>query len=390
MKRFLALMMAVLMLPLAARGEEEELTLPSLVPVASLELMQSCPLAFSREPADFQSAAMLPDQTLVIFYGTTLSDGQTEDWMDIFAADGTQIRSQSLGTYDPIKFVFSHAQIILTQKGFLQEYYPDVATMETCYRTSYKKSGAAKGKTRKLKQRTDDAFYTTVMGDYTFFQRAHCEDEPDFTGKIRHRLSDQTLSFPLYDTTSYALFEDEKGGCLFVQPQGREALEIRQFTFDGSLHASVLTLPGDYFPDGGYTRINSAAGGYGVAYFQISVTNVLSNILTYDLEQQCVTASHPLSAGAGADFLSSLRQAGTSLMVLDGYWSESLQQKTYRLALLDADMNRTSLSLACGNCLYLFSSAQSEDIITVETDQDGTSFFLCRYRLSGGLSLIHI
>ncbi len=384
MKRFLALMMAVLMLPLAARGEEEELTLPSLVPVASLELMQSCPLAFSREPADFQSAAMLPDQTLVIFYGTTLSDGQTEDWMDIFAADGTQIRSQSLGTYDPIKFVFSHAQIILTQKGFLQEYYPDVATMETCYRTSYKKSGAAKGKTRKLKQRTDDAFYTTVMGDYTFFQRAHCEDEPDFTGKIRHRLSDQTLSFPLYDTTSYALFEDEKGGCLFVQPQGREALEIRQFTFDGSLHASVLTLPGDYFPDGGYTRINSAAGGYGVAYFQISVTNVLSNILTYDLEQQCVTASHPLSAGAGADFLSSLRQAGTSLMVLDGYWSESLQQKTYRLALLDADMNRTSLSLACGNCLYLFSSAQSEDIITVETDQDGTSFFLCRYRLSGG------
>ncbi len=384
MKRFLALMMAVLMLPLAARGEEEELTLPPLVPVASLELMQSCPLAFSREPADFQSAAMLPDQTLVIFYGTTLSDGQTEDWMDIFAADGTQIRSQSLGTYDPIKFVFSHAQIILTQKGFLQEYYPDIATMETCYRTSYKKSGAAKGKTRKLKQRTDDAFYTTVMGDYTFFQRAHCEDEPDFTGKIRHRLSDQTLSFPLYDTTSYALFEDEKGGCLFVQPQGREALEIRQFTFDGSLHASVLTLPGDYFPDGGYTRINSAAGGYGVAYFQISVTNVLSNILTYDLEQQCVTASHPLSAGAGADFLSSLRQAGTSLMVLDGYWSESLQQKTYRLVLLDADMNRTSLSLACGNCLYLFSSAQSEDIITVETDQDGTSFFLCRYRLSGG------
>lgn len=384
MKRFWALMMAVLMLPLAARGEEEELTLPSLVPVVSLELMQSCPLAFSREPADFQSAAMLPDQTLVIFYGTTLSDGQTEDWMDIFAADGTQIRSQSLGTYDPIKFVFSHAQIILTQKGFLQEYYPDVATMETCYRTSYKKSGAAKGKTRKLKQRTDDAFYTTVMGDYTFFQRAHCEDEPDFTGKIRHRLSDQTLSFPLYDTTSYALFEDEKGGCLFVQPQGREALEIRQFTFDGSLHASVLTLPGDYFPDGGYTRINSAAGGYGVAYFQISVTNVLSNILTYDLEQQCVTASHPLSAGAGADFLSSLRQAGTSLMVLDGYWSESLQQKTYRLVLLDADMNRTSLSLACGNCLYLFSSAQSEDIITVETDQDGTSFFLCRYRLSGG------
>ncbi len=384
MKRFLALMMAVLMLPLAARGEEEELTLPPLVPVASLELMQSCPLAFSREPADFQSAAMLPDQTLVIFYGTTLSDGRTEDWMDIFAADGTQIRSQSLGTYDPIKFVFSHAQIILTQKGFLQEYYPDVATMETCYRTSYKKSGAAKGKTRKLKQRTDDAFYTTVMGDYTFFQRAHCEDEPDFTGKIRHRLSDQTLSFPLYDTTSYALFEDEKGGCLFVQPQGREALEIRQFTFDGSLHASVLTLPGDYFPDGAYTRINSAAGGYGVAYFQISVTNVLSNILTYDLEQQCVTASHPLSAGAGADFLSSLRQAGTSLMVLDGYWSESLQQKTYRLVLLDADMNRTSLSLACGNCLYLFSSAQSEDIITVETDQDGTSFFLCRYRLSGG------
>ncbi len=384
MKRFLALMMAVLMLPLAARGEEEELTLPPLVPVASLELMQSCPLAFSREPADFQSAAMLPDQTLVIFYGTTLSDGRTEDWMDIFAADGTQIRSQSLGIYDPIKFVFSHAQIILTQKGFLQEYYPDVATMETCYRTSYKKSGAAKGKTRKLKQRTDDAFYTTVMGDYTFFQRAHCEDEPDFTGKIRHRLSDQTLSFPLYDTTSYALFEDEKGGCLFVQPQGREALEIRQFTFDGSLHASVLTLPGDYFPDGGYTRINSAAGGYGVAYFQISVTNVLSNILTYDLEQQCVTASHPLSAGAGADFLSSLRQAGTSLIVLDGYWSESLQQKTYRLVLLDADMNRTSLSLACGNCLYLFSSAQSEDIITVETDQDGTSFFLCRYRLSGG------
>ncbi len=384
MKRFLALMMAVLMLPLAARGEEEELTLPPLVPVVSLELMQSCPLAFSRAPADFQSAAMLPDQTLVIFYGTTLSDGRTEDWMDIFAADGTQIRSQSLGTYDPIKFVFSHAQIILTQKGFLQEYYPDVATMETCYRTSYKKSGAAKGKTRKLKQRTDDAFYTTVMGDYTFFQRAHCEDEPDFTGKIRHRLSDQTLSFPLYDTTSYALFEDEKGGCLFVQPQGREALEIRQFTFDGSLHASVLTLPGDYFPDGEYARINSAAGGYGVAYFQISVTNVLSNILTYDLEQQCVTASHPLSAGAGADFLSSLRQAGTSLMVLDGYWSESLQQKTYRLVLLDADMNRTSLSLACGNCLYLFSSAQSEDIITVETDQDGTSFFLCRYRLSGG------
>ncbi len=384
MKRFLALMMAVLMLPLAARGEEEELTLPPLVPVASLELMQSCPLAFSREPADFQSAAMLPDQTLVIFYGTTLSDGRTEDWMDIFAADGTQIRSQSLGIYDPIKFVFSHAQIILTQKGFLQEYYPDVATMETCYRTSYKKSGAAKGKTRKLKQRTDDAFYTTVMGDYTFFQRAHCEDEPDFTGKIRHRLSDQTLSFPLYDTTSYALFEDEKGGCLFVQPQGREALEIRQFTFDGSLHTSVLTLPGDYFPDGEYARINSAAGGYGVAYFQISVTNVLSNILTYDLEQQCVTASHPLSAGAGADFLSSLRQAGTSLIVLDGYWSESLQQKTYRLVLLDADMNRTSLSLACGNCLYLFSSAQSEDIITVETDQDGTSFFLCRYRLSGG------
>ncbi len=385
MKRFFALLLAVMLVPLAARGEHavEESALPLPVPVtASLQLVQSCPLAVSKQPRHFRGASLLPDQTMVVFYETALADGQTEDRMDIFAADGTPVRSESLGTYDPNKFVFSRSQIILTKNGFLREYYPDVATMETYFRTSYKKSGASKGKTRKLKQKTDDAFYTTVIGDYTFFQRAHCEDDPDFTGKIRHRLSDQTLSFPLYDTASYALFEDENGACLFVQSQGQEALEIRQFTFDGSLHETVLTLPGNYFPDGGFACINAAAGGDGVAYFEISVTNVLANILTYDLTQQCIIASHSLSAGEDAYFLGHLQQSGASLLVLDGYWSEPLQMYTYRPVLLDADMNRTPLSLACGNCLYLFSSAQSEDIITVETDEGGISFFLCRYKLS--------
>ncbi len=384
MKRFFALMLAVMLVPFAARSENAAEELPLPLPVtASLQLVQSCPLAVSKQPSRFSGASLLPDQTLVVFYESPLADGQTEDRMDIFAADGTLVRSESISTYDPGKFVFSRSQIILTKNGFLREYYPDVATMETYFRTSYKKSGASKGKTRKLKQKTDDAFYTTVIGDYTFFRRAHCEDDPAFTGKIRHRLSDQTLSFPLYDTASHALLEDENGTCLFVQSKGQEALEIRQFTFDGSLHETVLTLPGNYFPDGGYARISSAAGGYGTAYFQISVTNGRSNMLTYDLQQQCITASHSLSAGEEAAFLGDLRQADTSLLVLDGYWSESLQSYTYRPVLLDADMNRTPLSIAYGNCLYLFSSAQSEDIITLETDQEETSFFLCRYRLSG-------
>lgn len=56
-----------------------------------------------------------------------------------------------------------------------------------------------------------------------------------------------------------------------------------------------------------------------------------------------------------------------------------MQQRFYRLHLLNADWTRTALPLQHDFCLYVFPEAAQESITTVEAD--GSTYFLCQYVL---------
>ena len=62
-----------------------------------------------------------------------------------------------------------------------------------------------------------------------------------------------------------------------------------------------------------------------------------------------------------------------------------MQQRFYRLHLLNADWTRTALPLQHDFCLYVFPDAAQESITTVEAD--GGTYFLCQYVLhASGMS----
>lgn len=353
---------------------------------ASMQLMRMNPLAFSKQPTRIESVTPTPDGSFaIIYFADSDTAGMQEMRLELFDAAGASLLSTALGDANLLEegAPYPRGQVILEKNRFVCEYYPDITTMEVYRQRIYRYTGKQVQKPTTKKLKFGAACYAERVGDYMVRMQAHSEDESDAspyrTVKISHIASGKQKTLYLYDW-SFCAFPDADGNLLFAQQNERGNLEIRQYS--ASMQETIVELDSSYFDDN-LSYVSSAACIESTAYLLISQGFSKYTLLTYDREAQKITDSRALPTADGSDSLSDIKAAGTSLLSVDGYWNAAMQQRFYRLHLLNADWTRTALPLQHDFCLYVY--AAQESITTVEAD--GSTYFLCQYVLhASGMS----
>ena len=353
---------------------------------APMQLMRMNPLAFSKQPTRIESVTPTPDGSFVIIYfADSDTAGMQEMRLELFDAAGASLLSAALGDANLLEegAPYPQGQVILEKNRFVCEYYPDITTMEVYKQSIYRYTGKQVQKSTTKTLKFGAACYAERVGDYMVRMQAHSEDESDAspyrTVKISHIASGKQKTLYLYDW-SFCAFPDADGNLLFAQQNERGNLEIRQYS--ASMQETIVELDSSYFDDN-LSYVSSAARIESTAYLLISQGFSKYTLLTYDREAQKITDSRALPTADGSDSLSDIKAAGTSLLSVDGYWNAAMQQRFYRLHLLNADWTRTALPLQHDFCLYVY--AAQESITTVEAD--GSTYFLCQYVLhASGMS----
>lgn len=378
MKRFfLVLTFLTLCLMLCANASADS---------APMQLMRMNPLAFTKQPTSIESVTPTPDGSFVIIYfADSDTAGMQEMRLELVNSAGASLLSAALGEANLLEegAPFPQGQVILEKNRFVCEYYPDITTMEVYRQRIYRYTGKQVQKPTTKKLKFGAACYAERVGDYMVRMQAHSEDESDAspyrTVKISHIASGKQKTLYLYDW-SFCAFPDADGNLLFAQQNERGNLEIRQYS--ASMQETIVELDSSYFDDN-LSYVSSAACIESTAYLLISQGFSKYTLLTYDREAQKITDSRALPTADGSDSLSDIKAAGTSLLSVDGYWNAAMQQRFYRLHLLNADWTRTALPLQHDFCLYVY--AAQESITTVEAD--GSTYFLCQYVLhASGMS----
>lgn len=380
MKRFfLVLTFLTLCLMLCANASADS---------APMQLMRMNPLAFSKQPTRIESVTPTPDGGFaVIYFADSDTAGLQEMRLELFDAVGTSLLSAALGDANLLEegALYPRGQVILEKNRFVCEYYPDITTMEVYKQSIYRYTGTRVQKPTTKKLKFGAACYAERVGDYMVRMQAHSEDESDAspyrTVKISHIASGKQQTLYLYDW-SFCAFPDSDGNLLMAQWNERGNLEIRQYS--ASMQETIIELDGSNSIEYSGYRLSSGARIGQTVYLQLS-SGADDYVLTYDREAQKITDSRALPTADGSDSLSDIKAAGTSLLSVDGYWNAAMQQRFYRLHLLNADWTRTALPLQHDFCLYVFSDAAQESITTVEAD--GSTYFLCQYVLhASGMS----
>lgn len=355
---------------------------------APMQLMRMNPLAFSKQPTRIESVTPTPDGSFVIIYfADSDTAGMQEMRLELFDAAGASLLSAALGDANLLEegAPYPQGQVILEKNRFVCEYYPDITTMEVYKQSIYRYTGKQVQKSTTKKLKFGAACYAERVGDYMVCMQAHLEDESDTpplrTVKISHIASGKRKTLSLsYD--SFCAFPDADGNLLFAQQNERGNLEIRQYS--ASMQETIIELDGSNSIEYSGYRLSSGARIGQTVYLQLS-SGADDYVLTYDREAQKITDSRALPTADGSDSLSDIKAAGTFLLSVDGYWNAAMQQRFYRLHLLNADWTRTALPLQHDFCLYVFPDAAQESITTVEAD--GGTYFLCQYVLhASGMS----
>lgn len=378
MKRFfLVLTFLTLCLMLCANASADS---------APMQLMRMNPLAFSKQPTRIESVTPTPDGSFAIIYFTDSDTaGMQEMRLELVNSAGASLLSAALGEANLLDegALYPHGQVILEKNRFVCEYYPDITTMEVYKQRIYRYTGKQVQKSTTKKLKFGAACYAERVGDYMVCMQAHSEDESDAspyrTVKISHIASGKQKTLSLsYD--SFCAFPDADGNLLIAQWNERGNLEIRQYS--ASMQETIIELDGSNSIEYSGYRLSSGARIGQTVYLQLS-SGADDYVLTYDREAQKITDSRALPTADGSDSLSDIKAAGTFLLSVDGYWNAAMQQRFYRLHLLNADWTRTSLPLQHDFCLYVY--AAQESITTVEAD--GGTYFLCQYVLhASGMS----
>lgn len=380
MKRFfLALTSLTLCLLLLASASADS---------APMQLMRMNPLAFSKQPTRIESVTPTPDGSFAIIYFTDSDTaGMQEMRLELVNSAGASLLSAALGEANLLEegALYPHGQVILEKNRFVCEYYPDITTMEVYKQSIYRYTGTRVQKPTTKKLKFGAACYAERVGDYMVRMQAHSEDESDAspyrTVKISHIASGKQKTLYLYDW-SFCAFPDADGNLLIAQWNERGNLEIRQYS--ASMQETIIELDGSNSIEYSGYRLSSGARIGQTVYLQLS-SGADDYVLTYDREAQKITDSRALPTADGSDSLSDIKAAGTFLLSVDGYWNAAMQQRFYRLHLLNADWTRTALPLQHDFCLYVFPDAAQESITTVEAD--GGTYFLCQYVLhASGMS----
>lgn len=351
------------------------------------QLLYTQTLLFSKPPIRIDSVMSMPDEAIaVIYYAEGTKRNKEEYRLDLFSADGTLLLVKSFCQIEPGNDPSPHAQIILQSSGFLCEYYPDITSMEVCYRTEYSYSGKVTGKEKKVKLKYGAAFYAEQTGDFMILKQAHAYDEPDASPyqnvEIIHIPTDQHVSLSLYDWSSFCPFVGSNGDLFIAQKNERGNLEIRRYDIASDMHESIAELGTEYFYGKRFAYVLSATCIGDLAYLQVRLTNEEASILTYDMEEGIITASSTLKAAQGSDYIASIQSSGSVLLAVDGRWNAALQRYALTIDAIDTNMERVPVVLMHEQCLFILQSDASGKLTTIEVDGDASSFAVCHYKVS--------
>lgn len=344
-------------------------------------------LNFSKQPIRIDGVVAMPDEAIAVIYYTAGTKPGTEEYrFDFFSADGHPILSKSFCQVNPAESQVPHAQIILQRDRFLCEYYPDITSMEVCYRTGYSYSGSVVSKEKKVRLKYGEAYYAEHVGDYMILKQAHGYDEPDASPyqavEIIHISTAQRVSLRLYDWSTFCPFVGRNGDLFIAQKNENGNLEIRRYDIASDMQESITEFSAECFHGKRFAYIQSATSIGNLAYLQVRLTNEEAAILTYDMEEGIITASSTLRAAPGSDYIVSVQSNGSVLLAVDGRWNEALQCYVLSIDAIDAGMGRMPVALMHEQCLFILRDEVSGTLITIEVDEDTSSFAVCRYKIS--------
>ena len=352
------------------------------VQVPQFNLGSEQALPFSQTPLRIDQAERLPNENLCfIYFSQGSKQGEEAYWLDLFSGTGERLLSRQFTTHIPDVSTYPHAQILIKNKGFVCEFYPDITTMEVCYQTGYDFNGKVLRKEKKSTLRLGDALYVKNLGQFILKRQAHSYDtepvDPYLRLQIEHVPTGQMVDSKLWDPNP-AYFIHGENQLLLVCKNEQENLEIRSYTVSDSLQEQVITFHEPALNTQGYTVVSSGVLFQGQAYLLIYQSNTAYALLTYDLKQQQITASKALTALPGVDYVTSLLVAGEQLMAVNGIWDESVQRYHLTLSLLDDLGEQVPLHFV-GRAAAVFADGEGGTITAIERDAASGQWFIRSY-----------
>ena len=344
-------------------------------------------LHFSKHPIRIDCVVAMPDEAIaIVYYAAGTKTNHEEYRLDLFAADGKPILSKLFCQIKPGEAPSPHAQIILQKDSFLCEYYPDITSMEVCYRTEYSYSGNIVSKEKKVKLKYGEAYYADHVEGYMTLKQAHGYDEPNVSPyqavEIIHLPTAQRVSLSLYDWSKFCPFVGSDGDLFIAQKNEHGNLEIRRYDTDADMQESVAEFGKEYFYGKRFAYILSATSLGDLAYLQVRLSNEEAAILIYDMEKEIVIASSTLSTAPGSDYIASIQGNGSVLLAVDGRWNDTLQRYVLTIDVLDENMGRIPVALMHAQCISILQSDTSGKLVTIEVDEDTLDFYVCYYGIS--------
>lgn len=342
------------------------------------------PLPFGRQILRIEAVEALPNGNLAVL---SFSQGKEKDeealWLDLFTASGERPLSRRLGSHRPEISAYPFAQLLIKSGKIICEYYPDITSMELCYRSSYSFTGKALRTDQKLTLRYGDAGYARNLGQFILKRQAHAYDEapadPFTRLEIEHVPTGKIVRTKVWDFAP-ASFTDKANHLWIVQKNEQAKLEIRTYTASGAVTEKVVEINEPTLKAQEYAAVRSAVWHQGRARILIRSSNTEYVLLTYDLNSQQIVASSALSALPEANYVSGLMVAGAHLLAVNEIWDEAMQRQSKALSLMDEAGAQHPLRFA-GQAFSVFTKEMDGALFALELDKGSGQWLLREYAL---------
>ncbi|NLX83171.1 MAG: hypothetical protein GXZ04_05075 [Clostridiales bacterium] len=356
--------------------------------VMEMTFKQEHPLAFSRLPLRIEKVEPLPSGKLaVIYFSQGEQQGEELYWLDLFSNTGSRLLSKLLAAHIPDVSTYPYAQILIKGNEFVCEFYPDITTMEVCYRSVFSVEGQKVKEDQKQTLKAGAAYYTQNQGPFLLGKQAHAEDVEPATPlrrwHIEHAPSRQTFTINTFDYDP-AFCVDRAQRLWIIQKNQQAHLELRSYTMGDSPTEQTVELAEPSLLAHEFTSVQSAVSFKGKVRLLIYHTNTEFVDLTYDPDSQKITDRGTLTALPGASYVSGYLVSNAQLLAVNEVWDEASQTFAKMLGAVDAKGVLHPLTFM-GEAFGLY--AQGEDTLcTLERGADDNSWLLRTYLLQADSS----
>lgn len=343
-------------------------------------------LAFSKAPLRIEKVEALPNGNLAVLYFSK-GEGPEEEsyWLDVFSSAGEHLLSKKLASFIPGGPNYPRAQLLIKDNKFVCETYPDVTSMEVCYRSVYTFEGKLLQSDQKSTLKFGEAAYANNLGPFILGIQAHAEDvappNPYRRLHIEHVPTGQTLTTSTYDFKP-AFCVDEKGRLWVLQKNEEEHLELRCYTAGDSLREQIAEIAEPSLLAHEFTSLQSAIGFEDKIRLLIYLTNTEYVDLTYDPGSQKITDRRGLTALPGASYVSGYLVLGSQILAVNQVWDEGSQTFSKILGLVDAEGVPLPLPFS-GEAFGLYTLGEDR-LCALERDADDQALQLRTYLLHSG------